>query len=88
MFFNKGDGYYSFLPEDVMNKVPPRILLTDLKIGGHSINPGKNAPFEGALENTREINLQYNQNSFSIDFTTIHYAKTGSEPSIFYAGGI
>ena len=75
LIFNKEDGYYSFLPQNIINAIPPTIILTDFKISDKSTPPGKNAPYEGPVEVTKEIQLQHYQNNFSIDFAAIHYSS-------------
>ncbi|MGZ5192238.1 MAG: triple tyrosine motif-containing protein, partial [Flavisolibacter sp.] len=58
-----------------MNRTPPQVTLTDFRINGHSVTAGKDSSYKRSIEETKEINLQYNQNSFSIDFAAIHYSS-------------
>ena len=82
LIFHKADGYYSFLPHNVINPVPPQIILTDFKINGTSVAPGKDVPYKGPVETTKEILLQHDQNNFSIGFAAIHYSSP--EDNIHY----
>jgi sensor histidine kinase YesM len=75
LIFSKDSGYYSFLPRDVINSMPSQIILVDLKVNGQSPNFKKGSSFKGAIEETKKIELAYNQNNFSIDFAAIHYSS-------------
>jgi ligand-binding sensor domain-containing protein len=68
------NGYYSFSPRKVINPIPPEIILTNLKLDGHPVMPGKNAPITHAIEEATEITLKHDQNFFSIDFAAIHFS--------------
>ncbi|HEX6846822.1 MAG TPA: two-component regulator propeller domain-containing protein [Chitinophagaceae bacterium] len=74
IFFGAFIGYYSFDPTKVINNVPSEIILTGLKIDGHSITPGKNGPIQNAIEEATQIILKHDQNFFSIDFAAIHFS--------------
>ena len=74
LIFGSPHGFYRIFPRDIVNPLPPKLLLTDFKIDGNSLGPGvKNTAFQGAIETAREINLRHDQNVFSIDFTAIHF---------------
>lgn len=74
LIFGNPRGFYRCYPREIVNPLPPKLLLTDFKIDGNSLSSGgeKNV-FEGAVETAREINLRHDQNVFSIDFTAIHF---------------
>ena len=73
LLFGNPHGYYKCFSNNVINHFPPKILLTDFKIDGHSILTGKGF-FKGSLEDAKEITLNYDQNIFSIDFAAIHFS--------------
>jgi len=73
--FLKYDNYYTFYPGDVVNRLAPGLILTDLKINGRSVSAGDGAPFTGTLEEAKEIKLKYDQNFFAISFAAIHYSS-------------
>ncbi len=76
IYFGDVNGYYVFLPGDFFtNAMPPKVVLTDLRIGGKSVVPGKGHPIDKVIEQATEINLQDNQNAFVIDFAAIHYGS-------------
>ncbi|MBD0289561.1 MAG: hypothetical protein ICV79_29700, partial [Flavisolibacter sp.] len=70
IFFGAIDGYYFFNPKEVINYTQPTILLTGFKIDGHPVKRDKNSPIEVA----KEIELNYKQNIFSIEFAAIHFS--------------
>ena len=74
IFLGSFNGYYSFDPRKVINRVPPQIILTGLKIDGHLVLPEKSGPLQNAIEETTLITLKYNENIFSIDFAAIHFS--------------
>ncbi len=59
---------------DVVNNMPPQIIVTDFKIDGHPVKPGKEGLLKGSPEDAKEITLSYKQNIFSIDFAAIHFS--------------
>lgn len=64
------------LVADVGNKSV--VTFTDLKLDGVSVRPGDaHSPLESALPYLSEIKLQYYQNSFVIDFSTLDYVRQG-----------
>jgi signal transduction histidine kinase/ligand-binding sensor domain-containing protein len=75
LYFGNPHGYYKCFPNEVINPLPPAILITDFKIDGRSVKTGakvlKGMPFEEA----KEITLNYNQNKISIDFAAIHFSS-------------
>ena len=74
LLFGNPDGYYKCLPNKVYNAASPQISITDFKINGRSIKSTNETPLKGAIEDTKEITLHYNQNKISIDFAGIHFA--------------
>lgn len=74
LFFRNMNGYYSFFPRQVINNTPPTVLLTGLKVNGKSLTHGMKNFLDGSIEETTEIQLQHNQNIFSIDFAAAHFA--------------
>jgi len=74
LFFGNPHGYYKCFPNNLVNRQPPQIVITDLKVDGHSITPGKEVFSNGPIEDAKEITLHHNQNIFSIDFAAIHFS--------------
>src|SRR6476659_7685458 len=57
LFFGNRHGFYKCFPDDVVNNIPPQIILTDFKIDGHPVKPGKEGLLEGSLEDANEMTL-------------------------------
>jgi signal transduction histidine kinase len=74
IFLGSASGFYSFDPKKVINDVPSKIILTGLKIDGHPVTPGENAPIQNAIEETSQVTLKHDQNIFSVDFAAIHFS--------------
>jgi ligand-binding sensor domain-containing protein/signal transduction histidine kinase len=72
-------GYFVFSPDKFRaNLQPPKIIFTDLRIGGQSLIANANGPLTVPIELAKEITLKYNQNSFDIDFAGINYSNPES----------
>ncbi len=74
LLFGNPHGYYFAKPRDLINAHLPQLVLTELKIDGHAVVPGKNRPLTTPIEAATEITLHHDQNIFSIDFAAIHFA--------------
>ncbi|HJS54615.1 MAG TPA: ATP-binding protein, partial [Chitinophagaceae bacterium] len=74
LLFSNPHGYYKCFPNDVFNPLPPKILITDYRINGHSILPGKEGLLKGATEDANQITLKHHQNEISLDFAAIYFA--------------
>lgn len=80
LFFGGIYGLNAIRPERVMeNKLQPEIIFTDLKIYNKSIPVGELSDgrviLEKPIENSSHIQLNYLDQSFSIDFTAIDYTN-------------
>jgi ligand-binding sensor domain-containing protein/signal transduction histidine kinase len=76
LFFGNSSGYYAFFPHQWgLNKQPPRIAFTNLRVFDEPVQPGKRSPLKAPLSETSAIELEPDQNVFSIDFTGIHFSN-------------
>jgi ligand-binding sensor domain-containing protein len=65
-FFGGVNGYTSFYPKEILtDKQPPNTIITSFSLNGSEI---KFSPAE-----KKEIELKFNQNSFTIDFIALHF---------------
>jgi hypothetical protein len=84
LLFGDATGFYAFFPEQIItNLKPPRVILTDFKIGDLSVKPGEGSPLAMPIEQTKEIKLDYTQNVFSFDFAGIHYSSPEENRHLF-----
>ena len=82
ILFIEGKGYYSITEGDVRsNPFPPQIVISDLQIGGQSMNNGghQSHPFS----DNKEMVLSYNQNVFSFNIVPIHYSNSMDNQVLF-----
>ncbi len=88
IFFGNPHGYYICTPKEVFNSTIPQVVLTDFKIDDHSLTNGSNKQFALPLEDAKEIILNHNQNTFSIDFAAIHFADPENNMHMYMMEGI
>ena len=61
----------------------PILFYSDLKIDNQSVKVGR--PYENriiltqTIEKTKEINLKYSENNFSISFTGLHFNNASKD---------
>lgn len=59
--------------------VTPTVALTGLKVNGMPMYSGEqDSPLQQAITYTQAIELDYDQNSFELDFSTFDYSKDGT----------
>lgn len=70
-------GLIAFDPKQLpQNFSYPPIVITDFLLFNKKVNIGKNSILQNSIDYTKEINLNYNQNSFSLCLTTLCYSTT------------
>ena len=76
IYFGDNSGYYLFSSNELIdNPTPPQVALTDFRINGKPIIPGKGSPLTSPLETVKSISLNYRQNTIAFDFAGIHYSN-------------
>ena len=87
LLFIDNKGYFSFKESEVKNNpVPPQINISAVDIKGDSTNTGSvNQP---VAFNQQALTLAYDQNTFSIGFTPIHFAAPEKNKIIFKLDGV
>ncbi|PTS97103.1 hybrid sensor histidine kinase/response regulator [Pedobacter sp. HMWF019] len=75
MFFGGVNGFNSFFPEEIrINKFVPPVYLTEFQIFNNKILPGvKGSPLGKDISFTKELRLDYDQNTFSFSFAGLNY---------------
>ncbi len=75
MFFGGLSGFNIFHPDTIFEdyaSIP--LIFTDFKIEYQSMLPGeKDSPLMNHINNTKKVNLKFDQNSIGINFTAIDY---------------
>ncbi|MBN2612357.1 MAG: GAF domain-containing protein [Bacteroidales bacterium] len=76
IFFGGQYGFNSFFPDKVtIDTVPPKIILTGLKINNQVINPGEKSPLSVQITETKKLILKSSQNNLTFDFAALHYGN-------------
>jgi hypothetical protein len=77
LFMGDENGYYAFFPGQIKDDgTGPAVNFTSFKIGDKEINTA-NGTLKVPLWQTKEIRLNYDQNTFSLDFLAIDYKNPG-----------
>ena len=91
MLFGGINGLNIIKPELMLpNTLKPRLVLTDFKIFDVSIINGNldgRIIFEGDLNDTRQINLSYTDNAFSIEFAALDFTESSRNQYAFKMEG-
>jgi signal transduction histidine kinase/ligand-binding sensor domain-containing protein len=84
IFLGSGSHYYAFYPDRLkVIRTVPKINFTNFWLKGLDVNVTPDGPLKEPLSNTKEIQLQHDQNVFSIGFSTIDYGNPGDK-SFYY----
>ncbi|MBN2347257.1 MAG: GAF domain-containing protein [Bacteroidales bacterium] len=76
IFFGGQYGFNSFYPEKIsLDQMPPKLILTELKIKNVPVLPGENSPIKKHISEVKSITLSHDQNNFTIYFAALHYAN-------------
>lgn len=77
MIFGGESGFLAFTPSKIKKiNLIPKLFFTDLKISNKSLPIGHaENPLQQHIDLTSQINLNYNQNSFSLDFVGINFTN-------------
>lgn len=80
LLFGSYSGVYQIDPNTFKNHVQPLpTLLTGMSINGVKVSPNtQETPLTESITHTELIRLQYNQNSFSIAFSSLNYQEIQS----------
>ncbi len=74
--FGGANGITLFNPDNInKGSLPPRVMITDLKLFNKIIIPGQSPILKNSITETSEITLEYNQNNITLDFIALHYSN-------------
>jgi len=74
--FGGSNGITVFNPDDISkNSIPPRVMLTDLKLFDKSVIPGEKSILKAPIYATEQIVLNYNQNNVALEFLALHFSN-------------
>ena len=74
IIFGSAKGPVIFNPaEIILSKYQPKIIFTDFQIFNKSVIPDESSPLKVNITSAREINLSYDQNTFTFKFSSTDY---------------
>jgi signal transduction histidine kinase/ligand-binding sensor domain-containing protein/DNA-binding response OmpR family regulator len=69
------NGIVGFYPNQIkINTIPPRIVLTDIKLFNESLKIGTDSPLKQDISITREITFAHWQNDITIECAALHFS--------------
>ncbi|MBK7105127.1 MAG: GHKL domain-containing protein [Ignavibacteriae bacterium] len=72
--FGGSNGITVFNPNEIQNNlIPPKISITDLKLFGKSIKPGKNSLLRKPIYEIQNLTLNYDENDIEFDYFAAHF---------------
>ena len=80
LFFVDSNGYYAFYPAEFnipLDESP--LYFTSFWLNNRSLVPDKKSPLKEALNDTKEILLDHDENEFAFSFTSIDYRTSGDK---------
>lgn len=84
MYFSAFNGFYEVPRADFNTESkPPQIILSNFRLSNQTILPGKNSVLAEDISITDRIELKYNQNIFSFDFTAVDYVDPQANRHLF-----
>lgn len=89
LFFGSNNGFNVFYSDSIQRvSSEPLVYLTDLKINNKSVEIGTpNSPLDKHISLASNINLDYNQRSFAIDFVGIKYGQVSQSKYCYMLEG-
>ena len=79
LFYGTIKGIVYFNPKDLLNKKElPEILFTDLQVSNMVVEVSKEGPLNQDINLAEKIILRYNQNNFSISYSTNDFQQQAS----------
>ncbi len=89
LYFGNFRGINYFDPTNILvNKNPPSLYFSDLKLFNESVVPGSNdAPLQKVLSETDALVLNHKQSVFTIEFMGINYTRSEENQYAYYLEG-
>ena len=89
MYFGGIDGFNAFHPDNIKyNTQPPQLVFTDFYVFGKSVVIGsKNSPLSENIVQAKDINLNYSQSVFSIEFAALDFTASERNQYAFIMEG-
>lgn len=88
LYFGSINGLCFFNPSTIASgssSLP--LMFTDFQLFNKSVVPGQSSILQNQIDYTKEIELAYDQNVFTINYAAINYANPGSTNYAYYLKG-
>lgn len=92
LIFGGANGFNLFNPQVIkVNEQPPLVVFTDFQLFNISVAPGqkieRNAILDKSISLTQDLQLNYDQNFFSIEFAALNFANAAKNKYIYKLEG-
>ncbi len=89
LYFGGLNGVTSFYPENIIEDTNiPNIIITEFKLFNKDVNIGVKSILKKSIQYTKKINLKYNQNFFSFEFTVLDFTNPQKNKYKYKLSGI
>lgn len=75
LVFGGSHGLTVFDPQQIEEKTAPMLQLEDLRIHNQLVRPTENGPIQTSLRMAPAVNLSYDQNNFSISYSSLDFGE-------------
>jgi ligand-binding sensor domain-containing protein/signal transduction histidine kinase/DNA-binding response OmpR family regulator len=88
-YFGNNNGVNAFYPGRIkVNKTIPPVYITDFRLFNMPVKIGAdNSPLKKSIIETKELNLNYLQTSFSFDFVALNYTHSAKNQFVYMLEG-
>ncbi|MFV0592223.1 MAG: two-component regulator propeller domain-containing protein [Draconibacterium sp.] len=88
MYFGAVNGLSYFHPDDIkIHESKPVVHFTDFRLFNEIVEPGKNSVLKKHIDQTKELELAYNQNFISFNFIALDLHSRGKNNFYYYMDG-
>ena len=85
VLFGDSAGYYSYNSKQLqLDTSTPRVIISSFLLNDAAVEPASNSVLTSPLEQTEEIRLKHNQNTFSLGFSSIDYVSSHEDTRLLY----
>ncbi len=86
IIFAGNGGLTTFFPGEP-NAVKPQTVVSGFYLSNKKVSPGPETPLSRAIEQTREINLAYDQNIIAFEFAALHFVRPDKNKFLYKLEG-
>lgn len=89
LYFGSSKGINYFNPDKIIyNRKKPSVYLTNLRVSNELVHPNStDSPLKKVISKTKEIILNHNQSSFTIEYVGVNYTRSKNNQYAYYLEG-